>query len=118
MSFVERLRRISNNLEDILGVALVGMDGVMVEGHKRDSLLDLEVLAAETSTLMRHVQAVGESIQFGEGQELSILASSGVILMRRVSPEYFLLMVVSSEGNFGKARFLLRREAAGLEKEL
>ncbi len=118
MSFVENLRRITNNLEDVMGVALAGMDGIVVEEHKRDSLIDFHVLAAEASGLMRHVDVMGESIQFGEGKELSVLASGGMILIKKVSSEYFLLMAVSSEGNYGKARYLLRREGAVLEKEL
>ena len=101
-----------------MGVALAGMDGIVVEEHKRDALIDFHVLAAEASSLMRHVEAMGESVQFGEGQELSVLASRGMILIKKVSSEYFLLMAVSSEGNFGKARYLLRREGAALEKEL
>ena len=118
MSLMESLRRITNNLEDVLGVALVGMDGIVVEEHKRDGLLDLHSLGAEVSTLMRHVDSMGEGSQFGEMQEISAQADHGTILIRKINSEYFLLLAISAGGNFGKARFLLRREVAGLEKEL
>jgi predicted regulator of Ras-like GTPase activity (Roadblock/LC7/MglB family) len=118
VSFVENLRRISNNLEDSLGVALVGMDGIVVEEHRRDNLLDLSALAAEFSALLRQIEEISEGLHFGLAQEICVLADKGLILIRKVNPEYFLLLVIHSDGNFGKGRYLLRREIAQLEKEL
>lgn len=118
MSLMESLRRIINNLDDALGVALVGMDGIVVEEHKRDSLLDLTALAAEFSGSLRQVEGATEGLHFGQTQELSILGEKGLIIIRKVNPEYFILLVIHSEGNFGKGRYLLRREMAELEKEL
>jgi predicted regulator of Ras-like GTPase activity (Roadblock/LC7/MglB family) len=118
VSFVENLRKISNNLEDSLGVALVGMDGIVVEEHRRDNLLDLSALAAEFSAVLRQLEEVSEGLHFGQAQELCVLADKGLILIKKINPEYFLLLVIHSEGNFGKGRYLLRREVAHLEKEL
>ena len=118
MSFVENLRKITNNLEDALGVALVGMDGIVVEEHRRDTLLDLPTLAAEFSTVLRKIEEITESLPFGPSQELCVLGDKGLILIKKVNSDYFLLLVIHAEGNFGKGRFLLKREVAQLEKEL
>ncbi len=118
MSFVESLRKITNNLEDALGVALVGMDGIVVEEHRRDTLLDLSALAAEFSAVLRQIEEVSEGLHFGQAHELCVLGDKGLILIKKITPEYFLLLVIHSEGNFGKGRYLLRREVARLEKEL
>ena len=118
MSFVENLRKITNNLEDALGVALVGMDGIVVEEHRRDTLLDLPTLAAEFSTVLRQIEEITGSLPFGPSQELCVLGDKGLILIKKVNSDYFLLLVIHAEGNFGKGRFLLKREVAQLEKEL
>ena len=41
MSFTEILRRIMKDLKEAQGIALVGMDGIVVEEQKQDSSLDL-----------------------------------------------------------------------------
>ncbi|MCI0528579.1 MAG: hypothetical protein L0Y56_14165, partial [Nitrospira sp.] len=74
MSFVESLRKITNNLEEALGVALVGMDGIVVEEHRRDTLLDLSALAAEFSAVLRQIEEVSESLHFGQAHELCVLS--------------------------------------------
>ncbi len=118
MSFEESLRRITNNMEDSLGVALVGMDGIVVEEHKRDLLLDLDSLSAEYCSLIKNLGKTADSQSMGIMQELSVVADKSTIILKRINEEYFLLLVVGSDGNFGKGRFLMRREMYYLEKEL
>jgi len=118
VSFVENLRKITNNLEDALGIALVGMDGIVVEEHRRDTLLDLPALAAEFSAVLRQIEDITESLHFGRSQELCVLGDKGLILVKKINSDYFLLLVIHAEGNFGKGRYLLKREVAQLEREL
>jgi len=118
MSFVESLRRVTNNLKDSKGIALVGMDGIVVEEHKKDPTLDLQSLGAEYSGMLREVQKTSSALQMGAAKEISVLTDKVIVISRQVSPEYFIVLVVESEGNFGKSRFLMKREIANLEKEL
>lgn len=118
MSFVESLRRVTNNLKDSKGIALVGMDGIVVEEHKKDPTLDLQSLGAEYSSMMREVQKTSAALQMGDAREVSVLTDKAIVITRQISPEYFLVLVVESEGNFGKGRFLMRKEIASIEKEL
>jgi predicted regulator of Ras-like GTPase activity (Roadblock/LC7/MglB family) len=75
-------------------------------------------LAAEFSAVLRQIEGVSEGLHFGQAHELCVLSEKGLILIKKINPEYFLLLVIHSEGNFGKGRYLLRREVARLEKEL
>jgi predicted regulator of Ras-like GTPase activity (Roadblock/LC7/MglB family) len=118
VSFGDNLRKISGNLEDALGVALVGMDGIVVEEHRRDGLLDLHALGAEFSTVLKQVGEITDNLHLGQSQELCVLGDKGLILIKKINRDYFLLLVIDSEGNFGKGRYLLRREVAQLEREL
>ncbi len=118
MSFGDALRRISNNLEDGLGVALVGMDGIIVEEHRKDLRLDLAPIAAEACSILRGIEKLCSNLAFGAPLELSVTMEGAVLMLRRVNPDYFAVLLVRSEGNLGKGRYLLRREATALEKEL
>lgn len=118
MSFGENLRRIAGSLQDAAGVALVGMDGIVVEEHKADDLLDLSALAAEFSTLLRQMEEASSSQRFGRAQELCFFGEKGVIVIKKINADYFMLLVMQSELNFGKSRFLVKREIARMEKDL
>lgn len=118
MSFDESLRRITNNIEDSLGIAMVGMDGIVVEEHKKDPLLDLQSLGAEYCAVIKDVERASASLGLGSGKEISVITDKAIIILNRINEEYFLLLVLGSEGNFGKGRFLLKKEIAFLEKEL
>jgi predicted regulator of Ras-like GTPase activity (Roadblock/LC7/MglB family) len=118
MSFVESLRRVTNNLKDSKGIALVGMDGIVVEEHKKDPTLDLQSLGAEYSAMMREVQRVNSSLQIGDVREVSVLNRQGDRDLPTTQQRIFSCLSGEPEGNLGKGRFLIRREIATLEKEL
>jgi predicted regulator of Ras-like GTPase activity (Roadblock/LC7/MglB family) len=118
MSFDESLRRIVNNIEDASGIALVGMDGIVVEEHKKDPMLDLPSVGAECCTIVKEVEKVAESLRLGSMDDLSFATEKGMILIRRINRDYFLVLAIGSEGNFGKGRYLIKREIPILEKEL
>jgi predicted regulator of Ras-like GTPase activity (Roadblock/LC7/MglB family) len=85
MSFAESLRRITNNMEDALGIALVGMDGIVVEEHKKDPLLDLQSLGAEYCTVLRNVEKASESLAMGVLREFSVVAEKSTLLLKRIN---------------------------------
>jgi predicted regulator of Ras-like GTPase activity (Roadblock/LC7/MglB family) len=118
MGFAESLKRVMAGAEDALGVAMVGMDGIVVDEQKRDGDLDLQSLGAEYCGLMKTVEKTSSTLSLGMARELSIVSEKGMVIVRRINPDYFLLLVMHPEGNFGKGRFLLRREIASLEKEV
>lgn len=118
MSFDESLRRVTNNIEDSLGIAMVGMDGIVVEEHKKDPLLDLQSLGAEYCAVIKDIERASSSLGLGSSKEISVITDKTIIVLNRINEDYFLLLVLGSEGNFGKGRFLLKREIAFIEKEL
>ncbi|MBI3812737.1 MAG: roadblock/LC7 domain-containing protein [Nitrospirae bacterium] len=118
MSLAESLRRVVQELDEAGGVAIVGMDGIVVEEQKRDPRIDLQTLGAEFSGLFRSAGKLAESVEFGEVSELMTSAERSVVILRRVTAEYFLVLVIHPDGNLGKARFLLRRAGSQLKMEL
>ena len=118
MSFADNLQQIAGKIDDVLGVAISGMDGIILEEYKADPLLDLASFAAEYSALLRVVDKTGLSLDLGASEEISILTERTSVLIKKINAEYFLLLAVGSEKNFGKGRFLMKKEAATLVEEL
>ena len=118
MSLAESLQRVVQDLNEAAGVAIVGMDGIIVEEQKRDPRIDLQTLGAEFSGLFKSAGKLTESLEFGEVSELMTSAERSVVILRRVTAEYFLILVIRPDGNLGKARFLLRRAGLQLKTEL
>ena len=118
MSLAESLQRVIRDLEEAGGVAIVGMDGIVVEERKRDPQIDLQVIGAEFSGLFKSAGTLSESVEFGAVSELMTTAERSVVILRRVTAEYFMVLVIRPDGNLGKARFLLRRAGSQLKTEL
>jgi predicted regulator of Ras-like GTPase activity (Roadblock/LC7/MglB family) len=53
----------------------------------------------------------------GTTREVSVIADKAIIMLRRLNEEYFFVLIIKPEGNFGKGRFLLRMSVPKLLKE-
>jgi predicted regulator of Ras-like GTPase activity (Roadblock/LC7/MglB family) len=118
MSLADSLQQVVRDLEESDGIALVGMDGIVVEEQKRDARIDLQALGAEFSGLLKTAGKLTESVEWGGVTEMMMSAEHFVVILRQVTAEYFLILVVRPDGNLGKARFLLRRAGSQLKTEL
>ncbi len=118
MNFKESLRKISEKVDDVMGVAIAASDGIIVEENRIDPSLDLGSIAAEFGVLLRTVDKASQSVELGSSQEITVITDRAIVLIKKINSEYFLLLAVASEKNFGKGRFLIRMEAATLVEEL
>jgi hypothetical protein len=57
-------------------------------------------------------------LEAGDAREVSIQAENLTTVIRLLSPEYFVALTLSPQGNFGKARFLLRTLTPKLLEDL
>ncbi len=118
MSIGESLQNVIGGFPEARGVALVGMDGILVEEQKTVGELDLQTLGAEFSGLVKSAEAAVESVNPGPSGELVMVSENATFIVKRVTPEYFLLLVSQPDGNMGKGRFLLKRAGERLKSEL
>lgn len=118
MSLSDTLQHVIQDFEEARGAALVGMDGIVVDEQKLDGQLDLQALGAEFSGLLKTAGKLGESVGFGGIIELVTSAEHSVVILRQVTADYFLILVIQADGNMGKARFLVRKAAALLKSDL
>jgi predicted regulator of Ras-like GTPase activity (Roadblock/LC7/MglB family) len=116
--FLEQLSRISNRIDGAVALSLVAKDGIPVESVSSDPDLDLEVLAAELVAQARSISENHRELDVGEVQQLSVMTDRLTLMVSSVAADYYLLLVLGPEGNYGKARFELRRARLLLEADL
>jgi predicted regulator of Ras-like GTPase activity (Roadblock/LC7/MglB family) len=116
--FLEQLSRISERIGGVLSLSLVAKDGIPVESVSSDPELDIEVLAAELVSQARSINENHRQLDVGEVQQLSVLTDRLTLIVSAVTRDYYLLLVLGPEGNYGRARFELRRARLALEQDL
>ena len=62
----------------------------------------------ETSVLLKGLAKAVESVEAGVAKELTVQAEKLTLIVRVLNADYFLALVINPDGNYGKARFLLR----------
>ena len=120
MGFREHLQEVVRAVDGAVACSLMGVDGIEVDTHLTDGAggIDVRTLLIEYSSLFRLAREAAETHQAGDLKELSIQTGGVLTVARLVTPEYFLAVALKPEGNFGKARYLLRVTAPKLEAEL
>ena len=116
--FREHLGRISGRIDGALALSLVARDGIPVESVGSGPGMDLEALAAEMISQARAISDNHRELEVGDVQQLSVTTERVTLMVSTVTPDYYLLLVLGPEGNYGRARFELRRARLLLENDL
>lgn len=117
MSFADILREVVNGTEGALGALVVGVDGIPVDEYSITNDIDLQSMTVEYATLLKEIERGSQSSQLGSTREVTVIADKAMILLRRLNDEYFMVLIIRPDGNFGKGRFLLRMSVPKLLKE-
>jgi len=118
MAFQEILQDIVTNVEGGLAGVVMGMDGITVDSYTSPAFpFDLQVLGVESATLMREIKRAAEALRSGSLREISFITEGATVILRALTDEYFVALVLSPNGNFGKGRYLLKRAGPRLMAE-
>lgn len=109
--FKDVLETILERTEGSLGALIMGTDGLAVERALKQAgqEANLDVAAAEFTSLVRSAQRAGNDTGLGSLRELVISLDDAVLLMRLLGRDYFVVLAIKPEGNLGRARFELRK---------
>lgn len=118
--FEEVLQAMLEKTEGCLGALVMGTDGIAVEKVWKPEAVDanLDVAVAEYAALVRSAKRTNNELGLGRLEEFSLLNETGIFILRFVSDDYFVALVLSPDGNFGRGRYELRCAELLLEKEL
>ncbi len=117
--FKEALQAIVEKTDGSLGALIMGADGLSVEKFFSEEGVaeNLDVAAAEFTSLVRSASRSGRDLDLGELRELVVMLGKVTFVMRLFSRDYFALLAIKPEGNLGRGRYELRKAELSLAKE-
>lgn len=117
--FKEPLQKIVDNVEGGIAGLVMGFDGIAVESYTREGhKIDINTVGMELSFILTQVKKAAEILDVGLLNEISIKAEKLTVVIRLLSPQYFVAVALTPEGNFGKGRYLMRIVAPKMQAEL
>lgn len=113
--FAEILREIVAQTAGGVGAVLMGYDGIAIEQHFRPCEgVDLQMVAVEYANILKEIKQTADVLNTGAMEEVSIKTERFYVVARALTEDYFVALTLQRDGNFGKGRYLLLRDAAKL----
>jgi predicted regulator of Ras-like GTPase activity (Roadblock/LC7/MglB family) len=118
---LEILQKIVENAPGSKGAILMGFDGIAVEQFVRpeySDAMDIESMAMEFSFRFLELRDAASSLEMGAITDITLKAEYGTVVVRVLSADYFVAIVLGDASNMGKSRWLLRSNAQALTADL
>ena len=120
--FRENITKLVEKLDGGVAAVLMGFDGISVDSFAKSgydgALPDIQTLAMEFAHLISQARRTLQSLDAGPLEEFTLRAESLTLIVRVLTPEYFLACAVLPSGSVGKARYLMRMTAPALRADL
>ncbi len=121
MSFREHMQRIVEQTPGAIACTVMGFDGIAIDSFEvGGGELDLPALVVEYSAAAKQLRRAAAEQAPGGGDlvEMGVTVENLSLLLRPLTDEYFLAVVLKVDGLAGKARYLMRVTAPAIAKEL
>ncbi|HEY8203416.1 MAG TPA: hypothetical protein VIF81_01700 [Pyrinomonadaceae bacterium] len=117
--FKEALQTIVQKTDGSLGALIMGADGLSVEKFftEEGNAANLDVAAAEFTSLVRSAMRSGKDLDLGELHEMVVVLGKVTFLVRLFNRDYFVCLALGPEGNLGRGRYELRKAELQLATE-
>ena len=115
--FKDVLAGLRDRVEGAMAVSLIGLDGIAIETI-RGGDVPLEVLGAEFGSFVKSIRTANTELNTGDVLQFSLVTERYITFLSEVTPEYYILLVLSPDGNYGRARFELAKAKHLLADEL
>ena len=111
------LTGLRDRIEGAQAVSLIGLDGIAIETIA-DGQIPLEILGAEFGSFVKSIRHANTELETGEVLQFALVTEKYVTFLSEVTPEYYILLVLRPDGNYGRARFELSKAKYLLRDEL
>jgi len=123
MNFASILRKIADECGGGLAAALMGPDGIPIEqvaasDADEEFAEEVTVLGIEFGRILDEMRKASDSVEGGAVHEVAVRLARCWVLLRGVDPETTLVVMLTPDGNPGKARYLMRRHLLELRDQL
>jgi predicted regulator of Ras-like GTPase activity (Roadblock/LC7/MglB family) len=117
VSFRGVLDGIRERVDGTLAVSLIGVDGITIDGINPGSV-PLDVMGAEFSGFIKSIRLSNTELNTGQVLQFSLVTEKYTAFVSAITPEYYVVLVTTPDGNYGRARFELARAKQLLGEEL
>jgi len=124
MSFRSILRTIVEECGGGFGAVLMGSDGIPIEEYVTARIPDgplredIGSAGVEFSRILDEIRKAADALGGGAVQETVVSLARMNLVFRPIDGETFLALVIATDGNLGKARYLIRRHLLAIRQEL
>jgi len=115
--FRDVLAALQQRVEGAMAASLIGLDGIAVETIN-DHNVPLDVLGAEFGGFIKAIRHANTELNTGEVLQFSLVTEKYITFLSEVTPDYYILLVLRPDGNYGRARFELSKAKYLLRDEL
>jgi predicted regulator of Ras-like GTPase activity (Roadblock/LC7/MglB family) len=118
MELRDTLKEMVERVGGGIGAVIMGYDGIPIEEHINEGIFDVQLLAVEYANVLKEVKRTIDVLKTGEMEEIIITTGLSRIIIRSISEDFFIMLALDNDGNYGKGRYLLKREVPKLREEL
>ena len=124
MGFREHLEAVVSTVDGSVFCSVMGFDGISVDAHQpaaqaeAAATLELNNALVEYGNLMGQLKLTAQTLKAGAISEMSVNSEKLMTIMRMVNQDYYVVLALLPDGNYGKGRYALRLAAPKLAKEL
>lgn len=111
------LAALLQRIEGAMAVSLIGLDGIAVETIN-DHEVPLEILGAEFGGFIKSIRHANTELNTGDVLQFSLVTEKYITFLSEVTSDYYILLVLRPNGNYGRARHELSKAKYLLRDEL
>jgi predicted regulator of Ras-like GTPase activity (Roadblock/LC7/MglB family) len=115
--FRDVLAMLRERIEGALAVSLIGLDGIAIETVGKGAV-PLDALGAEFGGFVKSIRHANTELETGDVLQFSVVTEKYITFLSEVTSEYYILLVLRPDGNYGRARFELAKAKELLRDEL
>lgn len=115
--FKDVLAGLRERVDGAIAVSLIGLDGIAVDTINEQKV-PLEILGAEFGSFVKSIRSANTELNTGDVLQFSLVTEKYITFLSEVTPEYYILLVLRPDGNYGRARFELAKAKHLLRDEL
>lgn len=117
MELKKTLSEILERESSVKSALIIDKDGIVILEMVRQDQKSAQELAIEYATVMQQIIKVTDVLNLGDLEEILVSTENSVIVIRLITRNYYLILVVRNDGNIGKAKYLAKRTADLIREE-
>ena len=120
--FRESIQNLLDKVDGGVACVIMGFDGITLDACSKDgqaaALPVVQTLSMEFAHLIAQARRTLTSLDAGELEEFTLRTDVLTLVVRVLTPEYFLGCAILPDGGLGRARYLMRVTAPTLRADL